>query len=74
MSLLLPQPIPEGTYLGDDIFELPFLPCIGGMIHHGDYGIIIFFILVIQEHQLCPKMSLFCSSQHLHKKDWSLKL
>ena len=37
-------------YLCDNIFEVVFLPCIGGMVHHCNDSIVIFFILIIQKY------------------------
>ena len=48
---------------GDYVFELSLLPGICWMIHHGDDGIVILLILVVQEDQLGPQVSLFCCSQ-----------
>lgn len=48
-------------YLGDDVLELTLFPGVCGMAHHGDNGVIKLFILVVQENQLCPQVSLLCS-------------
>lgn len=59
-------------YLGHNVFELALLPSICRVVHHGDYGVIVFFILVIKEDQLSPQVSLFCCPQDLEYR--TLKL
>lgn len=52
-------------YLGDNVFELALLPCIRWVAHHSDDGVIVLFVLVVEEDQLCPKVGLFCCSENL---------
>ena len=53
------------VYLGDDVFELPLLPGICRVVHHGDDGIVELLVLVVQEDQLGPQVSLLRRSQDL---------
>lgn len=57
--------IKYGLYLGDNVFELALLPGISWVAHHGDDGIVIFLILVVEEHQLCPEVGLLCCPENL---------
>ena len=56
------------AYLGDDVFELALLPGIGGVAHHGDDGVVVLLVLVIQEHQLRPQVGLLRRPQHLSRE------
>lgn len=52
-------------HLGDDVFELALLPGVGRVVHHGDDGIVILLVLVIEEHELCPEVGLLCCPENL---------
>ena len=52
-------------YLSDDILEVPLPPSLCGVGHHGQHGVIKLLVLVVQEHQLGPEVSLLGRSQHL---------
>ena len=43
---------------GDDIFEVTFSPGFSRMLHHGQYGVVVLFVLVVKEDELGPKMCL----------------
>lgn len=52
-------------YLGDNVFELALLPGVGRVVHHGDDGVVVLLVLVIEEHQLRPQVGLFCCPENL---------
>lgn len=63
------------SYLSDDIFEVSFSPCIRGVCHHGDYGVVKLLVLVVEEHQLGPEVSLLCGTKDLAgRKDRGTKV
>ena len=64
LSILLPN-----THLSNNIFEVAFSPCICRMCHHGYYSVIILLVLVVEEHQLSPQMSLLGCTKYLSQSD-----
>lgn len=56
---------PIKLYLGDDVFELALLPGICRVVHHGDDGVVVLLVFVIQEDKFGPQVSLLCCSQDL---------
>ena len=44
--------------LGDNVLELALPPRLCGMGHHGEDGVVILLVLVVQEHKLWPQVSL----------------
>lgn len=55
----------ERCYLGDDVFELALLPGVCGVVHHGDDGIVVLLVLVVEEHKLSPQVSLLRCPENL---------
>lgn len=54
-------------YLGNNVFELALLPGIRWVVHHGDDGVVVLLVLVIEEHQLPPEVGLLrCPENLLH--------
>lgn len=51
--------------LGDDVFEQALLPGIGRMVHHGDDGVVVLLVLVVEEHQLGPEVGLLRCPENL---------
>ena len=56
------------AYLCDDVFELALLPGVGGVAHHGDDGVVVLLVLVVQEHKLRPQVGLLRRPQHLSRE------
>ena len=52
-------------HLCDDVLEEGLLPSLGGVGHHGEDRVVILLILVVEEHQLRPEVSLLCCSEDL---------
>ena len=50
----------ETTDLGDDVLELALTPCLCGVGHDGEDGVVVLFILVVQEDQLWPQVCRLC--------------
>lgn len=61
-------------YLSDNVFELAFLPGIRWVIHHSDDGIVIFLILVIEEHKFSPEVGLLSCPENLTHKQTSSQI
>lgn len=55
----------QEPHLGDNVFKLAFFPGIRRMVHHGDDGIVIFLVFIIEEHQLCPEVGLLSCPENL---------
>ena len=53
--------------LRDDVFEMRLPPCLSGMGHHGQNGVVILFILIIKEDQLSPQMRVLSGTENLIK-------
>lgn len=54
-------------YLGDDVFEVALPPRLGGVLHHGERGVVVLLVLVVQEHQLRPQVRVLGGAQDLHE-------
>ena len=52
-------------HLCDDILEVALSPRLCWVSHHGQDCVVVLLVLVVQEHQLCPEVSLLGSTQHL---------
>ena len=52
-------------HLRDDVFEVGLAPGLRGVCHHGQGGIVVLFILVVQEDQFGPQVGLFSSAKNL---------
>ena len=59
----------SAAYLGNDILELALFPGVGGVAHHGDDGVVVLLVLVVQEHQLCPQVGLLSRPQYLKQAE-----
>ena len=53
-------------HLRDHVLEVALFPRIRRVVHHRDDGIVILLVLVIEEHELRPQVSLVGCTQHLH--------
>lgn len=42
------------SHFRDDVFEMTFPPSFGRMVHHGDDGVVVFFVFIVKEYQLGP--------------------
>ena len=56
-------------HLGDDVLEVGLAPSLGGVSHHGQGGVVVLLVLVVQEDQLCPQMGLFSSTKNLRHRN-----
>lgn len=55
-------------HLGDHLLEETLLPRLRGVCHHGEGGVIILLVLVVEEDKLRPQMCLLSSSQNLNNE------
>ena len=51
--------------LCDDVLEVALLPGLRGMGHHGQNGVVIFLVLVVEEDQLGPEVGLLSCTKNL---------
>lgn len=65
MPCLQQDTLQSTTNLCDDVLVLALPPCISGMSHHGHHCVVVFLVLVIQEHQFGPEMGLFRGPEYL---------
>ncbi len=54
-------------HLGDDVLEVRLAPRLCRVSHHGQCGVVVFLVFVVQEDQLGPEVGLFSSSKNLIK-------
>ncbi len=59
-------------HLGDDVLEVRLAPRLCRVSHHGQRGVVVFLVFVVQEDQLGPEVGLFSSSKNLIKIDFLL--
>ena len=52
-------------HLCDDLFEEALPPGLGGVGDHGQDGVVVLLVLVIEEDQLGPQVCLLCCTQDL---------
>lgn len=59
------------THFGDDVLEVSLAPGLGGVLHHGERGVVELLVLVVQEHQLRPQVRVLRGAEDLEetKKD-----
>ena len=53
-------------HLRDDVLEVALLPRVRRVVHHRYDRVVILLVLVVQEYELRPQVSLVCCSKHLH--------
>ena len=56
-------------HLGDDVLEVGLAPGLCGVGHHGQHGVVVLLVLVVQEHQLGPQVSLFGGAENLERNE-----
>jgi hypothetical protein len=49
---------------GDDVLEVALAPRLGRVRHHGQHGVVVLLVLVVQEDQFGPEVGLLRRSQH----------
>ena len=56
-------------HLGDDLLEEAFPPGLGGVGHHGEDGIVVLLVLVVEEDQLRPQVGLLYCTEDLYRRE-----
>ena len=57
----------SNAYLGDNLLEVLLSPALCRVLHHGEGGVVVLLVLVVEEDELGPQVSLFGSAKNLRQ-------